>query len=131
MHADRRGGPGPSLNVPKLPAGWAYEGWVVGPNGPISTGRFTDPAGADEDGGGPDAGPDGTPPFPGQDFINPALDVPGLTVVLSVEPDPDDSPAPFALKPLAGEAADAGPGALQTVGNIAADNQITGLAVLR
>ena len=55
---------------------------------------------ADDDAGGPDAGPDGTPPFPGQDFIDPALSLVGLTAVISVEPEDDDSPAPFAIKPL-------------------------------
>ena len=128
---DPSAGPGASLELPRLPAGWAYEGWVVGTQGPISTGRFVDPAAADSDGAGPTAGPDGSPPFPGQDFINPPMDLTGLTVVLSVEPDPDDSPAPFALKPLAGEVAAAGAGALQSLGNIAADNEISGLAVLQ
>ncbi len=129
---DPAGGPGPSLDLPTLPDGWAYEGWVVGTDGPVSTGRFTDVAAADADGGGPAAGPDGTPPFPGQDFIDPALDLTGgFSVVISVEPDPDDSPLPFALKPLAGPVADAGPGVLQASDNIAASNRITGLATLR
>jgi hypothetical protein len=48
-----------------------------------------------------DTGPDAAPPFPGQDFIDPPV---VLTVdhaaVISVEPDPDDGAAPFALKPL-------------------------------
>lgn len=92
----------PGLVLPTLPAGWAYEGWVAGAAGPISTGRFTDPAMSDSDAAGPTAGPDGAgPPFPGQDFIAPALDLTaGYAAVISVEPNPDDSPAPFALKPL-------------------------------
>ena len=90
-----------SLDLPTLPAGWAYEGWVVTGSGPLSTGRFTDPGVADSDGAGPDKGPDSDgPPFPGQDYVNPALDLVGLTAVISVEPSPDDSPNPFALKPL-------------------------------
>ncbi|MEZ4268297.1 MAG: anti-sigma factor [Myxococcota bacterium] len=95
-------GMSPGLVLPTLPAGWAYEGWVAGAAGPISTGRFTDPAMTDSDAAGPTAGPDGAgPPFPGQDFITPALDLTaGYAAVISVEPDPDDSPAPFALKPL-------------------------------
>lgn len=90
-----------SLMLPPLPSGWAYEGWVVNGSGPISTGIFTDPATPDSDLAGPAGGTDSNgPPFPGQDFVNPAMDLIGLTAVISVEPDPDDSPAPFLLKPL-------------------------------
>lgn len=123
-------GPGAGLDLPELPSGWAYEGWVVTDDGSISTGKFVDPAAEDRDGGGPAAGPDGAPPFPGQDFIAPPLDLVDTMVVVSVEPDPDDGPAPFALKPLAGPVVDAGPGGFQTLDNIASSNQITGLAVL-
>ena len=42
-------GPGPSLTLATLPAGWAYEGWVVTASGPQSTRRFTARAGADRD----------------------------------------------------------------------------------
>lgn len=93
-------GPAASLNLPTLPAGWVYEGWVVGGDGPMSTGRFTSVDAADDDGAGMTAGPDGAPPFPGQDLIDPAMMLIGYMAVISVEPDPDDSPAPFALKPL-------------------------------
>ena len=124
-------GPGAGLRLPELPAGWRYEGWVVGEEGPLSTGTFTDPSMADRDGAGPTAGPDGAPPFPGQDFINPAMSVVGATIVLSVEPDPDDSPMPFFLKPLAGPAVDAGAGAFQELDNIAPASQISGLATLQ
>ena len=106
------------LTLPTLPAGWLYEGWVVGENGPISTGTFTDVAAADSDGAGPTAGPNGTPSFPGQDFITPALDLVGLTSVISVEPYPDNSSAPFSMKPLAGAITATG----GTLGNISAEN---------
>ncbi|MCR9164062.1 MAG: anti-sigma factor [Nannocystaceae bacterium] len=120
----------PSLDLPTLPAGWVYEGWVVGEDGPVSTGRFVDVAAPDSDAGGPTAGPDATPPFPGQDFIAPPMVLTGTRVVISVEPDPDDGPAPFQLKPLLGDVTDAGPGVLQDLGNISEENRITGLAVL-
>ncbi len=124
-------GPGAGLDLPELPGGWNYEGWVVGPDGPISTGTFTDPADRDSDRGGPTAGPDGSPPFPGQDFINPPIDLTdGYTVVVSVEPDPDDSPMPFAIKPLAGDVADTDAGVFQSLGNIASGSQISGFATL-
>ncbi len=89
-----------TLDLPSLPDGWVYEGWVVTSDGPVSTGRFLEPTGEDSDGAGPSAGPNMTPPFPGQDFISPATDLLGTTVVISVEPQPDNSAAPFAIKPL-------------------------------
>ena len=99
--------PTASLTLPTLPDGWAYEGWVVGDAGPISTGTFT--AFNVADSGNPFSGTQNNagPPIPGEDFFNSApagetfpLDVRGRTVVISVEPVPDDSPAPFAIKPL-------------------------------
>ena len=101
--------PAPNFVLPTLPAGWAYEGWVVGDSGPLSTGTFTAFDSADM--ATPFSGPAGGPPVPGEDFFEnePAgeafpLDVRGRTVVISVEPVPDDSPAPFAIKPLVGTA---------------------------
>ena len=91
------------LDLPELPEGWAYEGWIVGANGPVSTGRFTDAAAADADGAGSTKGPSGDgPAFPGQDFITPATILnDGATVaVISVEPEPDNEAAPFLIKPL-------------------------------
>jgi hypothetical protein len=98
---DPQAGPGASLQLPKLPAGWVYEGWVVGKDGPVSTGRFSAASGADSDGAGPTAGSQAAPPFPGQDFVQPPIDLTsGYAAVISIEPEPDNSPAPFALKPL-------------------------------
>jgi hypothetical protein len=91
------------LDLPTLPDGWAYEGWIVGADGPVSTGRFTDAAGMDGDGAGSTKGPVGDgPPFPGQDFITPAtvLNNGATVAVISVEPEPDNAPAPFLIKPL-------------------------------
>ena len=111
-------GPGPSLTLPTLPAGWAYEGWVVSGSGPISTGRFLSVSGADSDGAGATAGPDGAPPFPGQDFISPPEFLIGYAAVITVEPEPDNSPAPFAFKPLVDMTIDdVGMGALQAMGS--------------
>lgn len=99
--------PTPNFTLPTLPAGWAYEGWVIGESGPISTGTFTD-FGA-RDSGNPFSGTENNagPPIPGEDFFNAApagesfpLDIRGRRVVISVEPVPDNSPAPFLLKPL-------------------------------
>jgi len=91
----------PALSLPTLPDGWLYEGWVVGPDGPISTGRFASGDMADSDGNGPAAGPNPGPNFPGQDFIDPAMDLTtGYAAVISIEPEPDTAPGPFLLKPL-------------------------------
>jgi hypothetical protein len=119
---DPAAGPGPSLSLPALPAGWVYEGWVAGASGPMTTGRFTSPTGADSDGGGPAAGPAAPPLFPGQDFINPPTDLTAsYAAVVSIEPEPDNSPAPFALKPLVDMIIDdVGMGVLQPLGNNAA-----------
>jgi len=112
-----------SLTLPTLPAGWAYEGWVVGDDGPMSTGRFTSVDAADDDGAGATSGADGFPPFPGQDLIDPAVVLIGHAAVISVEPDPDDSPAPFALKPLIDmDIEDVGIGVSQDMANQSANN---------
>ena len=110
-----------SLMLPALPAGWMYEGWVVGPDGPVTTGRFTEATGADSDGGGPGAGPDGTPAVPGQEFITPPVSLIGYLAVISIEPEPDDSPGPFTLKPLVDmDIEDVGAMVLQDMANNAA-----------
>jgi len=103
--------PTPNFVLPTLPAGWAYEGWVVGDNGPISTGTFTAFNTMDSSNGFSGMQNNAGPPVPGEDFFLNAptgetfpLDVRGRTVVISVEPVPDDSAAPFAMKPLVGTA---------------------------
>ena len=99
--------PTPDFVLPTLPDGWAYEGWVIGDSGPITTGTFTTFDGRDSGNGFSGAQNNAGPPVPGEDFFLNApagetfpLDVRGRTVVISVEPVPDDSPAPFAMKPL-------------------------------
>ena len=101
------GSPTQGLQLPLLPAGWEYEGWVVIGGTPVSTGRFNASAQVDLDAAF--SGPLSGPPFPGEDFLVNAPD--GLTfpvnlaggaAVISVEPAPDDSAAPFTLKPLVG-----------------------------
>lgn len=95
----------PGLNLPTLPAGWVYEGWVVNNGVPLSTGTFTSASMADNSAiySGTVAGP----AFPGEDFLRNAptgmtfpLDLSGKTVVVSIEPFPDNSDHPFLLKPL-------------------------------
>ena len=95
------------LTLPSLPEGWEYEGWAVIDGTPVSTGKFTSVSGADSTMAF--SGPMGGPPFPGEDFLINApegltfpLDLSGQVVVISVEPNPDTSPKPSPIKPLAG-----------------------------
>lgn len=118
----------PTLVLPDLPDGWVYEGWVVGGSGPVTTGRFTAVSGYDSDQGGPTAGPDGVPEFPGQDYINPMMNLIGDAAVITIEPEPDNSAGPFTLKPLVdSNIEDVGIGVLQGMGNNA-DGFPTGTA---
>ncbi len=127
-------GPGAALNLPTLPAGWAYEGWAVVDGTPISTGRFTAVDMADD--AAPFSGSSAGPPFPGEDLLMNApsgvtfpTDLAGKTVVISVEPVPDNSAAPFLLKPLVGNVpSDATDHTLYNMANNAAATNPTGTA---
>lgn len=100
------GAPTAGLSLPVLPAGWVYEGWVVVGGVPLTTGRFTNVAAADLSAPFSETIAPG-PPFPGEDYLKNApagftfpLDLSGGKAVISVEPNPDNSPMPFTLKPL-------------------------------
>jgi hypothetical protein len=97
-------------NLPNLGTGWKYEGWVVVDGNVLSTGKFTSATGEDDSSffSGPNDGPE----FPGEDFLATGVPIDGLTfpldlrnqtVVVSIEPQPDDSASPFSLKPLIGD----------------------------
>ncbi|MCF6360834.1 MAG: hypothetical protein L3J29_08750 [Cyclobacteriaceae bacterium] len=93
------------LALPTLPTTWKYEGWAVINGTPISTGTFSAVDAADD--ASPFSGLDMGPPYPGEDFVMNApagqtfpTDLSGATIVLSIEPSPDNSPMPFAFKPL-------------------------------
>ncbi len=101
------GSPMAGLNLPSLPAGWKYEGWVVINGVPVTTGTFTEVNVADD--AAPFSGTMAGPPFPGEDFLVNApagltfpTDISGGVAVISIEPDPDNDAAPFLLKPLVG-----------------------------
>ncbi len=96
------------LDLPTLPDGWNYEGWVVIDGTPVTTGTFQSGLGSDNFSAY--SGSEASPPFPGEDFLQNApdgldfpVDLTGKTVVISVEPSPDNSLAPFTLKPLVKE----------------------------
>ncbi|WP_062061078.1 anti-sigma factor [Aquimarina longa] len=102
------------LKLPVLNAGWKYEGWVVSEGVPVSTGTFTMSTIPDDNAGDANGFSEvasNGPNLPGEDFFRNApdgvpfpLDVREKTVVISVEPFPDNSAAPFLLKPLVGTA---------------------------
>lgn len=108
---DPNAGPGPTLNLPTLPAGYKYEGWAVINEIPVTTGKFMMSSGADES--APFSGDMPGPPFPGEDFLKNApsglsfpTDLSGQKIVITIEPEPDNSPDPFFLKPLTGDVPD-------------------------
>ena len=106
--------PSANSNLLGFPAGWIYEGWVVGDARPVITRTFTDLSTVDSG-----AYFSGTPykiepPEPVEDFFR---DLPlsesrsfsavDRATVLIIEPIPKDAPDPFALKPLAAMASTA------------------------
>lgn len=104
------GSPMTGLNLPALQDGWKYEGWAVMGGMPISTGTFSSVMDFDDNAEtSPFKGDSGIgPSFPGEDYLQNAptglnfpTDLRGATIVVSVEPYPDNSPMPFTLKPLA------------------------------
>lgn len=103
------GSPVKGLNLPDLPNGWEYEGWVVIDGVPVTTGKFINTETADDFDGFSETINNG-PPFPGEDYLlnapsglNFPIDLSGRTAVISIEPVPDNSEAPFLLKPLVGQ----------------------------
>jgi hypothetical protein len=104
------GSPMTGLDLPDLPSGWKYEGWAVIDGMPVTTGTFSMADMGDDS--APFSGSDSAaPPFPGEDFVSNApsgksfpTNLQGATVVISIEPYPDNSPDPFAFKPLVGMA---------------------------
>lgn len=131
------GSPAPSLNLPVLPEGWAYEGWAVINGVPVSTGTFT--MFDKQDDAAPYSGPNQGPPFPGEDFLQNApenlsfpTDLSGGKIVISIEPVPDNSSAPFLLKPLLAEvASDANQHTPYMFGNISSNTNPGGSASLK
>lgn len=98
-------------NLPTLSDGWIYEGWAVINGTPVSTGTFKTADGSDDSGVFSGSMPG--PAYPGEDFLTNApsgltfpTNLSGATVVVSIEPVPDNSAAPFTLKPLVGNVPD-------------------------
>ncbi len=129
---DPTAGPGPGLTLPTLPDGWAYEGWAVVGGTPVSTGTFTSVSGVDN--AAIHSGMDSGPAYPGEDFLLNAptgvtfpVDLREAAIVISIEPQPDNSAAPFLLKPLVGGVpADAEDHTLYSMDNNAGGTNPTG-----
>lgn len=99
------GSPATGLVLPTLPSAWKYEGWAVINGTPVSSGTFSVVDAIDD--ADPFSGSVMGPPFPGEDFVVNApegltfpTDLSGQTLVISIEPSPDNSTMPFAFKPL-------------------------------
>lgn len=126
--------PSPSLNLPDLPNGWKYEGWVNLGGNAVSTGKFTSPSGSDES--NQYSGTQDAPDFPGEDFLNNApagLNFPtnlaNQSVMITVEPDlENESITPFFLIPLLGDVpSSAVDQTAYNMGNTAEDTNPTGV----
>lgn len=103
--------PSPNINLPNLPSGWIYEGWVTGESGYISTGKFRAFNAVDHSNKFSGITNNNAFDLPGEDFFVNApagesfpLDIKGRNVFISVEPVPDNSPDPFLIRPLVGKA---------------------------
>ncbi len=126
------GSPAAGLSLPTLPDGWIYEGWVVTNGQAVTTGKFAVPNAADN--ADPYSGVQQGPPFPGEDFLMNAptgltfpTDLSGGKAVISVEPVPDNSDAPFLLKPLLGDIPqNATDHSVYPLGNIASNTNPSG-----
>jgi hypothetical protein len=135
----RMPGPTPGFtDLPDVGPAWIYEGWVVDLSDPMnpvpySTGTFSSAEGPDSDAAGCNGG---GPPFPGQDFVafqcGPILDLDtgDFAAVVSIEPAPDNLPAPFQLKPFAGAISTDALGRNNEIMNQAAATFPTGIASL-
>ena len=93
------------LDLPDLPAGWSYQGWVVINTVPVSTGMFLSSAGADQSATYYNSA-QGSYPFPGEDFLtNPPdglsfpVDLSGKDVYITLQPPiPENCPAPYSAR---------------------------------
>lgn len=120
------------LNLPALPEGWEYEGWAVINGTPVTTGKFTSVNAADM--AAPFSETNPGPNYPGEDFLKNApsgltfpTNLSGAKVVISIEPVPDNSSAPFLLKPLLGDVpANADVHKAYSMNNISANTNPTG-----
>ncbi|CAA0176475.1 hypothetical protein V3A08_02550 [Tenacibaculum maritimum] len=88
------------MSLPTLTAGWRYEGWIVFSGDLISTGTFSNSISFD------DSSKEGYL-FPEEDYLEGKMasekfptDLRKKTIIILVEPYPDNSTAPFVLKAL-------------------------------
>lgn len=91
-----------NLTLPTLEDGWIYEGWAEINGTLFSTGRFLNPTKADDS--AQYSGTEPAPDKPGEDFVQGNTSFPinlqGATLFISVEPNENDAPNVFGVKPL-------------------------------
>ena len=91
------------LDLPDLPSGWTYEGWVDFGGTLVSTGKFTSAMSADDE--NPYSGAGTAYPFPGEDFLQNApagitfpTDLAGKEVMIKLTPShPEGSNQPYEI----------------------------------
>ena len=96
------------LDLPQIPTGWAYEGWVDTGGAVLSTGAFTAVDEADMDEFYYRSGLEQVL-YPGEDFLANAPagisfppDLSGARVFITIEPLPDDAAAPYVFEVMNG-----------------------------
>lgn len=96
----------PGLQLPVLPDGWIYEGWLESGGATVSTGYFRETNTHDLTRRYSETD---TPPYPGEDFLTDApagvtfpINPASGSVKITVEPFPDDGDAPFGITVLSG-----------------------------
>lgn len=125
------------LDMPALPEGWTYEGWVEVADTVLSTGTFRDASAADDEAFYMTTQSSEFINFPGEDFLmSPPVGVtfpPDLSnsrVFVTIEPDPDGSARPYSIEVLSGSVT----GAAQALTNYPLQSTFTapsGSAMLR
>ncbi len=125
----------PSITIPALSAGWAYEGWVVLQGQAVTTGQFTVANEADRFNGY--SGEGGVPAVPGEDFVKNApkgltfpMSVAKATTFITVEPTNDGDPTPFGISILTADIPET-INAFESVPMFPRKAAITGSATLR
>jgi hypothetical protein len=123
----------PGLELPVLPAGWAYETWAVFDGAPESLGRFGEAEAAHDDGGHDHDGAAAseTGGIAAAQHLVLSRDLRGGALFTTIEPSPDDSPAPYSLRVLQADVpVDAKDGAEYALTN-ASDSFPSGVATVK
>lgn len=102
----RPNGPKEGLDLPKLPVGWKYQGWITISGKTLAMGKFDDPKAKDTKDTTSNFGSTLSGfNFPGSDFLKNAptgmtfpLDLSGAKVFITIQPEVYNVSVPFAIK---------------------------------